>query len=136
MLKWPQVTPYFLRDSFGYAGALVSPSFWSGHPQTKGGQRSHRGRAMDSTETKHICGCRSNIAEPVLSSPLPSKRHPGSPVALPMGTPTCLGAAGLAEDSFKTLGHFSAHRCTPAGVSTNVSCIHFIYRDICDELGD
>lgn len=88
---------------------------------------------MDSTQAKHICGCWSNRAEPAQSFLLPSEHYPCSPAAPPQGTPTCLAAVVLTEDPLKR--QINAHRCPLAGVSAYVSCIHIIYRDICEELG-
>lgn len=72
---------------------------------------------MDSTQTKHICGCRSHTAEPALSSLLPSKHYPCSPAAPPLGTPTCLGAAVLAEDALKRL-FICSQMATGRGIAT------------------
>lgn len=133
-LTWPPVIPYFRGDSFRCAGGSGFPLFLVRTPPDLGGGKGHRGGSMNSTQTRRTCGCRSNTAEHALSSLLPSKNYPCSPTR---GAPTCLGAAILVEapPPPPPRGCLSAHRCPLAGASAYASCIHIIYKDICDELG-
>ena len=81
-----------------------------------GGQRSH-GERVDSRQTKHNCGCRTNGTKPAVSSLLPWQHSPWTPTApgptaapLRAGSiPTCRGAAGLQRTLSR--GHFSTHKC-------------------------
>lgn len=90
----PQSSPTFWGGSFRCAGGSGFPLFLVRTSPDLGGSKGHRGGSMNSTQTRHICGCRSNTAEHALSSLLPSKNYPCSPCR---GAPTCLGAAILVE---------------------------------------
>lgn len=137
LLKWPQVIPHFLGDSFGCA--LSGSGFLlllvrTPPPPRPGWGKGHIGVAMDSTQTKHICGCRSNMTETALSSLLlllpysPYCHLNTTPVAQqpPPGVPPPAWGLLFCQKT-PSRGCLSAHGCPLAG--------GIIYRDICEELG-
>lgn len=97
-------------------------------PPGPGWGKGHIGVAMDSTQTKHISGCRSNMTETALSSlllllpyspychlyttPVAQQPHPGVP-------PPAWGL--LFCQKTPSRGCLSAHGCPLAGVSPYVS---------------